>query len=82
MNNSVTTKSMTYLLTTSILSFLKGGKPEPAAVLMSEDLYLGKENLCEAEEWLNVLKNLFRHTVLKNKLPPPDFIQNILLAKQ
>ena len=38
-----------------------GGKPEPLAVLISEELYLDKENLNEHEKWLDVLKNLFGH---------------------
>ena len=38
-----------------------GGKPEPLAVLISEELYLDKENLNEPEKWLDVLKNLFGH---------------------
>ena len=43
MNNSITTKTkLPYLCTNTEPS--KGGKPEPPAVLMSEDLYLDKEN--------------------------------------
>ena len=37
----------------------KGEKHEPPAVLMSEELCLDKENLNEAEQWLNILKNPF-----------------------
>ena len=59
-NNSITTKAkLPYLYTNTEPS--DGGKPEPPAALMSEDLYLDKENLNEAEKWLNVLKNSFRH---------------------
>ena len=58
MNNSMTTKTKLPSYYTDI-EHSKGGKPEPPAVLMSEELCLDKENLNEAEEWLNILKNPF-----------------------
>ena len=58
MNNSMTTKTKLPSYYTDIEPS-KGGKHEPPAVLMSEELCLDKENLNEAEQWLNIFKNPF-----------------------
>ena len=58
MNNSITIRTKLPSYCTKIEPS-KGGKPETPALLKSEELCLDKENLNEAEEWLNVLKNLF-----------------------
>ena len=49
MNNPIATKTKlpSYYIN---IEPSKGGKLEPPAVLMSEDLYLDKENLSEYEE--------------------------------
>ena len=60
MNNSITTKTKLPSYYNDIEPS-KGEKPEPHVVLMSEELCVDKENLNEAEEWLNALKNLLGH---------------------
>ena len=59
MNNSIATKAKLPSYYIYILSRIR--KAEPPAVLISEELYLDKENLNEAKEWLKVLKNLFSY---------------------
>ena len=59
MNNSIATKAKLPSYYIYILSRIR--KAEPPVVLISEDLYLDKENLNEAKEWLKVLKNLFSY---------------------
>ena len=59
MNNSIATKAKLPSYYIYILSRIR--KAEPPAVLISEDLYLDKENLNEANEWRKVLKNLFSY---------------------
>ena len=59
MNNSIATKAK--LPSYYIYILIRIRKAEPPAVLISEDLYLDKENLNEAKEWLKVLKNLFSY---------------------
>ena len=68
MNNSITTKTKLPSYYNDIEPS-KGKKPEPHAVLMSEELCVDKENLDETEEWLNVLKNLFGHIEERASFP-------------
>ena len=60
MNNSITTKTKLSSYYTDIEPS-KGGKPEPPAALMSEDLYLGKKTWMKLRSGLTILRIYFSH---------------------